>query len=128
MVRIELRDALADLDLTPVQNTALHMISGKPGSSSAELARRTQVTPQTMHKLVTDLEQRGLVTLQSRAGHGRILDAHITDKGRRLLTAADVRAQAVEDRMVAGLDRHQRKQLAELLQHCVTALESADAE
>lgn len=47
-------------DLTPVQSTVLHLIAATPGTSSAELARRTHVTPQTMHKMVTDLERWGL--------------------------------------------------------------------
>ncbi|TDD05268.1 MarR family transcriptional regulator [Nonomuraea deserti] len=50
VVRAAVRHALTDLDLTPVQNTVLHMIAATPGSSSAELARRTHVKPQTMHK------------------------------------------------------------------------------
>ena len=90
--------SLTDLDLTPVQNTAMHLISATPGSSSAELARHTHVTPQTMHKLVADLEQRGLLTLHPRAGHGRILDAHLTNQGRQVMADADKRAKAIEAR------------------------------
>lgn len=124
LVRSALRDALADLELTPVQNTVLHMVAGSPGRSSAELARRTQVTAQTMHKLVADLERRGLLTLHPRAGHGRALDAHITRDGRKALAEADVRAQVIEDRMTAGLNQRQRQQLLTLLQLCVTAIRS----
>jgi DNA-binding MarR family transcriptional regulator len=124
LVRAELRHSLTDLDLTPVQNTVMHLISATPGSSSAELARHTHVTPQTMHKLVADLEQRGLLTLQPRPGHGRILDAHLTDQGRQVMADADKRAKAIEDRMVAGLDKLQRRQLSELLRHCVSALDT----
>lgn len=122
LVRAALRDSLADLELTPVQNTVLRIVSGSPGSSSAELARRTQVTAQTMHRLVADLERRGLLTLRPRPGHGRALEAHITPNGRKLLGRADVRAQAIEDRMTAGLNQSQRRALLTLLRHCVTAM------
>jgi DNA-binding MarR family transcriptional regulator len=124
LVRAALRDSLAALDLTPVQNTVLHLIADNPGSSSAELARRTHVTPQTMHKLVTDLEDRELLALDPRPGHGRILDADLTDRGRQLLAEADVRAQAIEDRMTGELDDRQRQELLTLLQHCIAAIES----
>jgi DNA-binding MarR family transcriptional regulator len=77
-----------------------------------------------MHKLVVELEHRGLLTLQPRAGHGRIRDAHLTEVGRALLTQADARAHAVEDRMTAGLDQQQVQQLMDLLQRCVTALDT----
>jgi DNA-binding MarR family transcriptional regulator len=123
-MRAEFRQSLVDLDLTPVQNTVLHLVAATPGSSSAELARRAFVSPQTMHKLVAELEHRGLLALHPRPGHGRILDSELTDQGRQLLTGADARAQTIEDRMTAGLDRQQRQQLLDLLQHCVTALES----
>lgn len=123
VVRAEMRDALAELDLTPVQNTVLRMITRRPGSSSAELARKTQVTPQTMHKLVSDLADRGLLTLRPRAGHGRILEAQITDEGADLLRDARRRTEALERRMVTGFDKSERDQLAELLERCVAALD-----
>lgn len=123
LVRAALRESLTELDLTPVQSTVLHMITDAPGTSSAELARRTLVTPQTMHRLITDLQRRGLLTLQPRPGHGRTLDAHVTDRGRQLLTEADSLTQAIEDRMAAGLNKHEQQQLTDLLQHCITAFD-----
>jgi DNA-binding MarR family transcriptional regulator len=124
-IRSAIRHALSDLDLTPVQSTVLHMISADPGSSPAELARRTRVTPQTMHKLVTDLEHRGLLTLRPRAGHGRILATELTDQGRRAVADADAHTQGIEDRMIAGLDEQQRQQLSDLLQQCITDLDTS---
>lgn len=121
-MRSAFRHALADLDLTPVQNTVLHFIADAPDSSSAELARRAHVSPQTMHKLVAELERRELVTLTPRPDHGRILDIHLTDQGHVFLAQADSRAQAIENRMTAGLDTQQRQQLFDLLQHCAEAL------
>lgn len=105
-----------------MQNTALRFIAAHPGISSAELARRMHRTPQTMHKIVATLEHRELVRLQPRPGHGRVLGVEPTAPGRKLMDEADVVARAIEERMVAGLDEHQRQQLADLLQHCVTAL------
>lgn len=122
-MRAAFRHALADLDLTPPQNTVLHLLAAEPGSSSAELARRAYVSAQTMHRIVSELEQRGLLTLQPRPGHARTLDAQLTDQGRELLTQADARAQALEDRMTAGLNEPQRQQLIDLLHHCTQALD-----
>lgn len=121
-VRAALRHDLTDLGLTPVQSTVLHLISAGPRSSSAELARRMQVTPQTMHKMVTELERRGLLAFQPRPGHGRALDARLTERGQELVAGADARARAIEDRMTEGLDERQRRQLIDLLRHCTEAL------
>jgi DNA-binding MarR family transcriptional regulator len=76
-----------------------------------------------MHKLVAELSRRGLVAMHHRPGHGRILDAQLTAHGRDLVADADARAQAIEDRMTAGLDKQQRRQLLDLLQHCITTLD-----
>ena len=124
LVRAELRESLTELDLTPVQSTVLQLVAGSPGSSSADLARRTQVTAQTMHRLLTDLERRGLLSFKPRPQHGRIRDAHITAHGRKAITTARARAQVIEDRMTQGLTGRQRDQLLALLQHCVDALRS----
>ena len=124
-MRAAFRLVLADLELTPQQNTVLHLLAAEPASSSAELARRTYVTAQTMHKIVSELEHRGLLVLQPRPGHGRTLDAQLTEQGQELLADADARAQTIEDRMTAGLDEQQRHQLIDLLQHCTEALGTA---
>ena len=105
-----------------MQNTALHLVDREPGSSPAELSRHMRVTPQTMHKLVTDLAHRELLSLTPRAGHGRILDTNLTREGRRLLADADARAQAIEDRLAAVLTPPQRAQLLALLDRCAGAL------
>lgn len=124
-VRSELRQALTELDLTPVQNTVLHLIAATPGSSSAELARHTHVTPQTMHKLVSELERRELLSLQPRPGHGRILDATLTERGEAILADADGLGRGIEDRMTTGLNAQQRRELSRLLAHCVAALDES---
>lgn len=128
LVRAELRELLTELELTPVQSTVLQLVAGAPGSSSADLARRTLVTAQTMHRLLLDLERRELLAFRPRPGHGRIRDAHITGKGRKAIAAARARAQAIEDRMVRGLSDRQRDQLTVLLRHCVEQLRAEAAD
>ncbi len=125
LVRAELREALTDLDLTPVQSTVLQLVDRSPGGSSADLARQTQVTAQTMHRIVGDLERRGLLDLQARPGHGRIREAHLTSEGREIMAAADLRAQVIEDRMTEGMTQRQRDQLLQLLRLCVRGLRAS---
>jgi DNA-binding MarR family transcriptional regulator len=125
-MRATLRDTLAEVDVSAPQNNVLHLLAAEPGSSPAELARRAYVTPQTMHKLIVELQARGLLELQPRPGHGRILEAQLTEKGHTLLAEVEVRAKAVEDRMTAGLDGKQRQDLLDLLQHCVDTLDIPD--
>lgn len=50
-----------------------------------------------------------LAGLQSRPGHGRTLDAYVTDAGRKVLARADAITQTLEDRMSAALTHGQRR-------------------
>lgn len=126
--RAGLHDPLAELGLTLQDLTALHLLGTVPGNSPAELARLARVSPQAMHKLVTELGRRRLLTLRPRPGHGRILQARLTAKGEQLRTEAEARVAAVGQQATAGLTPQQRRQLLDLLQHCVSALDASAGE
>jgi hypothetical protein len=57
-----------------------------------------------------------------RAPTGRALPTELTAAGRRQLAVASAAVRGVEDRMTAGLAPAARRQLAEALRGCVTAL------
>ncbi len=121
VTRAGLRDPLAELGLTLQDLTALHLLGGAPGSSPAELARLAHVSPQAMHKLVTELSRRQLLALRPRPGHGRILEARLTSEGQQLRAAAEARVRTAEEHTTAALSQHEREQLVDLLQRCITA-------
>jgi DNA-binding MarR family transcriptional regulator len=62
------------------------------------------------------------VTRRPHPGHGRILQAGLTDDGRSTLRACHAAAGAVEERMLAGLSPAHRRQLAAALRTCIEAL------
>ncbi|MCB0010217.1 MAG: MarR family transcriptional regulator, partial [Anaerolineales bacterium] len=64
-LRLTIDNALAALGLTLPQYIALVHIQNEAGISNAELARRAFVTPQTMHRVVTGLAERGLLAIES---------------------------------------------------------------
>ena len=74
--------ALGDFGATLPQYAVLTALAEEPGLSNADLARRTFVTPQTMNQVLRELEQRGWVSRHPHPGHGRILQAELTDGGR----------------------------------------------
>jgi DNA-binding MarR family transcriptional regulator len=75
-----------------------------------------------MNELLAALEADGLVERRPHPAHGRILPARLTEAGKTLLDAADARVTAIEAQMVADLDPQERRQLAQALECCVTAL------
>src|SRR5262245_55810185 len=116
-------EALRPLGLTTPQYAALAALEAGP-LSGAELARRCFVTPQTMNELLVGLERRGLVARRPHATHGRVVEARLHPEGSAALATCHRAVQAVEERMVAGLDDAERRRLADALRGCVAGLEA----
>lgn len=122
-VRGHLDELLKPAGVTALQYTALTVLDRRDGLTSAELARRSFVTPQSMTDMVKGLERRGLIDRRPDADHGRRLLISLTAEGRDLLRAYESRARALEDRMVTGFSAQERERLQDLLNRCRAALE-----
>ncbi|HTS32394.1 MAG TPA: MarR family transcriptional regulator [Thermoplasmata archaeon] len=121
-LRTEMDRSLNFHGLTTPQYVVLAALESYPGISSAELARRSFVTPQTMFRIVAGLTKRGLVRRKELPRHGRELPADLTPEGLSKVRACHRRATKVERRMLAPLSRVQRRTFARLLQDCAEAL------
>ena len=117
-----LAQALREHGATIAQYAVLTALDEEPGLSNADLARRAFVTPQTMNQVLRELEERQWVTRHPHPGHGRILQAALTDSGHQTLQACHHAATAVEEHMLAGMSHARREQLATALRACIEAL------
>lgn len=124
-LRAAMDGALERHELTAPQYAALAILEGAAGISSAELARRCFVTPQTMSAIVAGLQRRGLVGRRPHAQHGRILRTQLTAAGAALLARAHDDVRAVEARMTSSMSDAERHGLADLLRRCAAGLEHA---
>jgi len=122
VIRALLDDALRPLGLTTLQYTALTVLEASGALSSAQLARRSFLRPQTMHEMVLTLEKRGLIARTPKAGNKRVLLADLTDAGRALLAGCAPAVAELENALLADLSPGQRATFREGLQHGVTAL------
>ncbi|MFJ1759870.1 MarR family winged helix-turn-helix transcriptional regulator [Amycolatopsis sp. NPDC088138] len=121
-IRALLDDALRPLGLTTLQYTALTVLEASGALSSAQLARRSFLRPQTMHEMVLALEKRGLIERTPKADNKRVLLASLTAAGRALLAACAPAVGEVEQELLADLSPGQRTTFREGLQHGVMAL------
>jgi len=121
--RTALDRALAGAGLTSAQYVALAVLDVEPGLSNAALARRCQVTPQTMHTVVRGLEAAGWAARTPHATHGRIQETRLTDAGRVALRAAHVASKPVERRLAAALPDELRPVVAAALRTCAAGME-----
>jgi DNA-binding MarR family transcriptional regulator len=120
--RLALDRALVPAGVTTPQLQVLLELRLSPGLSSADLARRCQVTPQTMKDVVRNLEVTGRIARTPHPAHGRVLRVHLTEEGARLLARCEDLADGVEERMLAGLSPSERERLIELLRHAADGL------
>jgi DNA-binding MarR family transcriptional regulator len=120
------QEALAEGDLTNPQLTVLSRLDRFGPATTAELARREQITPQAMGATVASLEQRGLVIRRPDAADGRRSILNLTPAGRAAIGSgrsaiadkvADVLAESFTTEEIATLDAAARliERLAELL-------------
>jgi DNA-binding MarR family transcriptional regulator len=100
-VKRRVREASTEGDLTAPQLTALSRLDRLGPRTTAELARREQITPQAMGATIASLEKLGLVARSPDAADGRLSILGLTPAG---LAAIRSGRNAVVDRMVAVLD------------------------
>jgi DNA-binding MarR family transcriptional regulator len=102
-VRNRIERALADLGVTHPQFLVLTMVNAYEGLSSADVARLSLLTPQTVNVIVQNLERDGLVERTPDPVHGRILRLSLSEEAVPLLKRCRGRVNRIEARMLAGL-------------------------
>jgi DNA-binding MarR family transcriptional regulator len=114
-----LEKALRPLGINLAQLRALLLVSLAPGISSAELARRSGLTAQSMGAAVQGLVNRGMLGRSQHPAKARVQQLHITDEGTDLAIQAQDAVQAVEDQMFAPLTEPERTTLHRTLHRLV---------
>src|SRR5215211_6487009 len=71
---------LEELEVTSPQFLIMTMINAYPGISSAEVARLTMLTPQTISLIIANLERDGRLARSASPDHGRIQNLQLTEE------------------------------------------------
>lgn len=121
-VRRGLDDRLAGLGLTTPQYAALSLVRRNPDQSSAQLARRSFITPQSAQTMVQNLERRGLIERAPHPENQRILRIRLSEHGAGVLADAEVSVDAMEARMLDGIDPATEDVLRSALSRCARNL------
>jgi DNA-binding MarR family transcriptional regulator len=94
--------ALRPHGLNAPQYAVLSVLAREPGLSGADLARACNTTPQAMTGVLATVERAGLVERAPHPTHGRILQARLTEEGKRRLEAAHRPVRALEREVERG--------------------------
>lgn len=121
-IRSFMDEALRPFGLTTFQYTALTVLQHRGELSSAQLARRSFVRPQTMHEIVRAMEERGLIERAHAPGNRRIMEARLTREGEELLAACAPAVQKLEDRLLLDIPENRRSAFRQGLEDGLASL------
>jgi DNA-binding MarR family transcriptional regulator len=101
-LRLAINAELAALDTNISQLNVLFFIRRHPGVSSADLARLSFLTPQTLGQQLIQMQKRGLVKREP--GEGRKIRHSLTKAGEKLLDAGSQKVREVDTRVLSDFD------------------------
>lgn len=108
--------------LTMATTGTLDMIGTWPGSTVAELSRRTPKTQQAISQLVAKLEKRGYV--ERRIGKGRGVEVYLTEAGAAAREAGNALELQLERRLTELFGAELYAQLRAVLQQARARLDA----
>ena len=123
-VRARLDELMRPVGLTALQYTALTVLERHGDISSAQLARNSFVTAQTMADMVLILEDRGLIERHRDPNDKRRLLLALTPAGREILDDRRPHVAAIEKQMTGALSTSDTALLRRFLAECRTSLET----
>ena len=120
-VRVALDSALRKVDSTIVQYTLFSILRGNADVySSADIARRLQITPQAANELIMSLESKALIVRRPNPENARTRLIRLSAKGQRMLTLLDQHVDKVEQEVLAALAPKELKLFRQMLDKLIT--------
>ncbi|QKV90950.1 winged helix-turn-helix transcriptional regulator [Streptomyces sp. NA02950] len=104
-----------DSTLTGPQFAVLTAVDAAPGRDQRSMASAVALDTSTMADVARRLENRGLITRRTAAEDARRKLLFLTEEGERTLRAANDRARALDERLMAPYGPERRDELMRLL-------------
>ncbi len=125
LLRSRLDAACAQAGITTTQYVALSVLEANGGMSSAELAARSFVSPQSANEVVVLLERRGLIVRVPDGANKRILRTRLTDDGLATLERCELAVDELEAEMFGGTSGLDEEGLRQVLRELIGRLSGA---
>jgi len=108
--------------VTPGMHTVLAIIRDNPGIRQRTLAELLMVREPNMTRMIQGLHASGLIAREVDKSDRRAFHLVLTDKGRALMDGVQDRIDALEERLLGGLDAQERKTLRGYLDRILDAI------
>jgi DNA-binding MarR family transcriptional regulator len=90
--------------------------------SSAQLANRSFITPQSANQTIAELEGLGCIERTADESNHRILRTRLTERGRAYLEACDRAVDQLEDVMFEGISDADVSKMHQVMSQCIRNL------
>lgn len=108
-------ERLRPAGLTPIQYMVLSILSRHDTWSTAELARRFHIAPQSMTEIISSLQKKKLIARSKSLAHGRIINIRLTAAGNRMLERCNLAVDRLERSVFADFDIGEMAQFRDFL-------------
>lgn len=108
-------ERLRSAGLTPLQYMVLSILSHRGTWSTAELARRFHIAPQSMTEIIASLQKKKLIARSKSLAHGRIINIRLAAPGIRMLDRCNLAVDRLERSVFADFDAGELTQFRDLL-------------
>ena len=115
VVRAGLEACLQPIGVTPRQYVTLSLLRDERDQSSADLARKAGITPQSMSETIATLLAKGLIERLESPEHRRILMTRLTGAGDRLLAECESAVDVMESTLLAKISARELDALRKAL-------------
>ena len=105
LVYTNLTECLRAYGLTPIQYMMLSLSRRGGEMSSADLARRFSIAPQSVNEMIAALQRKKLIARRTTRENRRILRISLTPEGKELLRKCDRQVDRMEKRLFAPLSQ-----------------------
>lgn len=122
LVNREMSAALQPFGLTPAQFAALVHTGREPGVSAAELARRINLTPQSIQTALRPLIERRWMERRPHPVHRRVLGNFLTDAGLTATQQAGGAVASADARISAAFDETEREEFTTYVRRALLTL------
>ena len=123
---VHVTNCLREYRITPMQYTLLSFSRRNGDLSSADLARRFGITPQSMNEAISTLQRKRLVSRKEAAEHRRIQRISLTPEGSKLLKQCDRKIDAMEKKLFLALSPEEIEALRTTLRKFIGSIRGTD--
>ena len=114
-------ERLESIGLTPASFGVLNLLGKRDAAKQQEIGKAMGIDPSTMVALLDGLEEAGLVTRRPHPHDRRAREVAITAQGRKALERGRKLNDEVEDEVLNGLSKTERRQLLGLLRQALVS-------